>query len=217
MTRAMDSEFRYIAVEGPIGVGKTTLARRLAATFGAGLLLEAPDENPFLPGFYRAPEAHALATQMFFLLQRVKQMEGVRQGDMFNTLRVADFLVEKDRLFAGLTLSAGEYELYDELYRRLLGDAPRPDLVIYLQAPVPVLRERIARRGIDYEQPMEDLYLERVAGAYQRFFRRYDDAPLVVINAAEMDLAHADDDYDLLLDQLATLRKGRHYMNPLPF
>lgn len=213
----MDSEFCYIAIEGPIGVGKTTLARRLADTFGAGLLLEAPDENPFLPGFYRAPEAHALATQMYFLLQRVKQMEGVRQSDMFTTLRVSDFLVEKDRLFAALTLTAGEYELYEDLYRRLLGDAPRPDLVIYLQAPVPVLRERIARRGIDYEQPMEDLYLERVAGAYQRFFRRYDDAPLVVINAAEMDLAHGDDDYDLLLDQLATLRKGRHYMNPLPF
>ncbi len=217
MTPRVDPDFRYIAIEGPIGVGKTTLARRMAATLDAELLLEAPEENPFLPRFYRAPEAHALATQMFFLLQRVRQMDGVRQGDMFNDLRVSDFLVEKDRLFAGLTLSAGEFELYEELYQRLLGDAPRPDLVIYLQAPVAVLRERIARRGIDYEQPMEDAYLERVAGAYQRFFRRYEAAPLVVINAAGMDLAHGDEDYDLLLEQLATLRKGRHYLNPLPF
>ncbi len=217
MSTDVDSGFHYIVVEGPIGVGKTTLARRLAATYGAVLLLEAPEENPFLARFYRAPETHALATQMFFLLQRVRQMDGVRQSDMFNNLRVSDFLVEKDRLFAGLTLSAGEFELYDELYKRLLGDAPRPDLVIYLQAPVPVLRERIAHRGIDYEQPMEAAYLERVAAAYQRFFRHYDDAPLVIINAAEMDLAHGDEDYDLLLDQLATLRKGRHYMNPLPF
>ena len=123
----------------------------------------------------------------------------------------------KDRLFAELTLKAPEYRLYFEMYRRLLGDAPQPDLVIYLQAPVPVLQERIARRGIAYEMPMEGAYLERVAAAYQRFFRHYDDAPLVIINAAEMDLAHGDEDYDVLLEQLARLHKGRHYMNPLPF
>ena len=209
--------FRYVAVEGPIGVGKTTLARRLAATWSAELLLEAPDDNPFLPAFYENPEPHALSTQLFFLLQRVRQMEGLRQEDLFNNLRVADFLVVKDRLFAELTLKPREFQLYREMYERLLEDSPRPDLVIYLQAPVPVLRERIARRGIDYEQPMDEDYLERVAAAYQRFFRQYDDAPLVIINAAEMDLAHGDDDYDHLLEQLGRLRKGRHYMNPLPF
>ena len=209
--------FRHIAIEGPIGVGKTTLARRLAATWEAELLLEAPDDNPFLPAFYENPEAHALSTQLFFLLQRVKQMEGLRQEDLFNNLRVADFLVAKDRLFAELTLKPPEFSLYLEMYRRMLGDAPQPDLVIYLQAPVPVLRERIARRGIAYEQPMDEAYLERVALAYQRCFRHYDDAPLVVINAAEMDLDHGDDDYALLLEQLGRLCKGRTYMNPLPF
>lgn len=217
MSAERDTGFRHIAVEGPIGVGKTTLATRLARSYSAALLLEAPDDNPFLPGFYRNPAAQALPTQLFFLLQRVRQMEGLRQDDLFDSLRIADFLVDKDRLFAELTLDADEFRLYDEIYDRLLGDAPKPDLVIYLQAPVPVLRQRIAQRGISYEEPMDEAYLEQVTAAYQRFFRFYDDAPLVIINAAELDLANGDRDYDELLSQLATLRKGRHYMNPLPF
>lgn len=209
--------FRYIAIEGPIGVGKTTLARRLAGSYAGQLLLEAPEDNPFLPRFYRNPRPNALPTQLYFLLQRARQVEGLRQADLFDSLHVADFMVEKDRLFAQMTLDHEELTLYEEVYRRVLGDALAPDLVIYLQAPVPVLQERIARRGVPYEAAMDERYLQRVVEGYTRFFYRYESAPLVVVNAAEIDLAHGDTDYDLLLRELSTLRKGRHYLNPLPF
>ena len=209
-------DFRYIVVEGPIGVGKTTLARRLAGSFGGQALLEAPEENPFLPRFYQHPQMHALATQLSFLIQRVRQLENIRQSDLFAKVRVGDFMIEKDRLFAELTLDADELALYRQVYERIVGTAMTPDLVVYLQAPVHVLLARIAARGIAYEEYMDPRYLDRVACAYTRFFHHYEDAPLVIVNAAEIDFAHGDADYELLFDKVQSISRGRHYLNPLP-
>jgi deoxyguanosine kinase len=208
---------RHIVVEGPIGVGKTTLARRLATSFGGGVVLEAPEDNPFLERFYRTPRRYALPAQLCFLLERARRVEDLKQTDLFSPVRVADFLLEKDRLFAELTLDADELALYDQLARHLIEDPPQPDPVIYLQAPVKVLRERIAGRGIPYEENLDPHYLKSVAEAYTRFFHRYDAAPLLIVNAAEIDLAHGEADFEALLEQLRTLPRGRHYFNPLPF
>ena len=207
---------RYLVVEGPIGVGKTSLARRLAEHFGSELLLEDPASNPFLERFYRNPRAAALPTQLFFLFQRAQQMQELRQGDMFNPVRVADFLFDKDRLFAELTLDEDELHLYEQVYEKLAIDAPAPDLVIYLQAPVEVLRQRIARRGIVHEQLMDAGYLSRLAETYTRFFYDYTAAPLLIVNAAEIDLVGNDTDFDLLLEHIHSVRSGRHYFNPVP-
>ena len=211
-----EPEFRYIVVEGPIGVGKTTLAKRLAASLRGEAMLEAPEENPFLPRFYENPRMTALATQLFFLLQRVRQLNDIRQTDMFSAVRVGDFMIEKDRLFAELTLDPDELALYRQVYEQIAGATVIPDLVIYLQAPVDVLLRRIAARGIHYEDSMDPRYLDRVASAYTRFFHHYEDAPLVIVNAAEIDFAHGDDDYDLLFERLRSISKGRHYLNPMP-
>ena len=211
------SEFNYIAVEGPIGVGKTTLAKRLAESYGAEAMLEAPDDNPFLPRFYDNPRSHALSTQLYFLLQRVRQMHGMHQADMFATVRVADYMIEKDRLFAELTLESDELTLYQQVYDQIIGEPVPPDLVIYLQAPVKVLRERIASRGIAYEANMDPDYLHRLVSAYTHFFYHYESAPLVIVNAAEIDFAHNDNDYAMLFEKLQSIHKGRHYLNPLPF
>src|SRR5688572_3038521 len=172
---------RYVVVEGPIGVGKTSLARRLAKSFGSELILEQADENPFLERFYRNPKSAALQTQLFFLFQRTRQLEDIRQHDLFDTVRVADYLIDKDRLFARLTLDDEEYALYDQIYERLATDMPVPDLVIYLQAPVDILLERIARRGIRYEQKIEREYLEKLQETYARFFHAYNVSPLLIV------------------------------------
>ena len=211
------TDFSYVVIEGPIGVGKTTLAKRLAESFGGELLLEAPEENPFLPRFYEAPRATALATQLFFLLQRVRQLKDIRQGDMFAPVRVGDFMIEKDRLFAELTLDPDELALYHQVYDQVVGETVTPNLVIYLQAPVDVLLDRIATRGVPYENSMDPQYLQRVVATYTRFFHNYESAPLIIVNAAEIDFAHRDHDYNLLFDKLRSITKGRHYLNPLPF
>ncbi len=207
---------RYIVVEGPIGVGKTSLARRLAESFGCELLLEDAESNPFLPRFYQNPRQGALPAQLFFLMQRAQQMQDLRQADLFNPVRVSDFLLEKDRLFAQLTLDDDELRLYAQVYEKLAIDAPQPDLVVYLQAPVDVLRHRIGGRGIGYEQLMEAGYLPRLVDAYTRFFHNYQEAPLLIVNAAEIDPVHNDEDYARLLERINCARGGRNYYNPSP-
>lgn len=204
----------YIVIEGPIGVGKTTLANRLAQSFGSDLLLEGAHENPFLEKFYENPKAAALPTQLFFLLQRARQLKAMRQDDMFNPVRVADFLIEKDRLFAELTLDADELDLYEQVYNGLTIDVPRPDLVVYLQAPVEVLLERIQKRGLKHEHFIEAAYLQRLCDSYIQFFYQYNNAPLLIVNAADIDFANNDDDYLLLRQQIIEVQSGRHYFNP---
>src|SRR5690606_34622406 len=205
---------QFIAVEGPIGVGKTTLARRLAETFGHQIVLEQADQNPFLERFYRNPRQVALATQLFFLFQRAQQLQDWRQGDLFTSARVTDFLIAKDRLFARINLDADEYALYDKVYEQLTLDAPTPDLVIYLQASTDVLAQRIRQRGIGYEQGVDAACLEKINAAYSELFLYYDDAPLLIVNAAQIDFANGDRDFALLLEQVGAVRHGRHYFNP---
>ena len=204
----------FVVVEGPIGVGKTTLARKLADSFGSDLLLECADENPFLEKFYENPQAAALPTQLYFLLQRAKQLRDIKQADMFNPVRVSDYLIDKDRLFAELTLDPDERDLYEQVYSSLTFDVPQPDLVIYLQAPVEVLLERIEKRGIAHERIIEAAYLERLCESYIQFFYQYNSAPLLIVNAADIDFAANEDDYKLLLDRILNNRSGRHYFNP---
>jgi deoxyguanosine kinase len=205
----------YIVVEGPIGVGKTSLARRLAASFECDLVLEQAGDNPFLERFYRNPRAAAFQTQLHFLFQRARQVQDLRQPDLFNRVRVADYLLEKDRLFARLTLDEEEFALYDQVYARLAIDAPVPDLVVYLQAPVDVLIDRIARRGIPCEQSIERRYLERLGESYARFFLEYEAAPVLTVNAAEIDPVGSEEDYAALLSEVVRPRRGRHFFNPL--
>jgi deoxyadenosine/deoxycytidine kinase len=210
------TEHRYIVVEGPIGVGKTTLARKLAESYGCDLLLEGAAENPFLPRFYENPRAAALPTQLFFLLQRARQLQELRQADMFNPVRVADFLMDKDRLFAAITLDEHELALYEQVYAQLTVDAPKPDLVIYLQAPVEVLLSRISHRGVAHEKLIETAYLQRLSNAYVEFFYHYNDAPLLIVNAKDIDVAGNERDYQQLLQRIRSIRSGRHYFNPAP-
>lgn len=205
----------FVVVEGPIGVGKTTLAKRLARSFGSNMLLEAAEENPFLEKFYENPRSAALPTQLHFLMQRTRQLKMLNQDDMFNPVRVADFLIQKDRLFAELTLDSDELDLYEQVYSNLTLDIQTPDLVVYLQAPVEVLLERIKRRGIKHEKWIEAAYLERLSDAYISFFYQYSDAPLLIVNAADIDFAHNNDEYEMLLEQVLETRSGRHYFNPV--
>jgi len=204
----------FIVIEGPIGVGKTTLASKLASSFGSDLLLEAAIDNPFLEKFYEDQKTAALPTQLFFLLQRARQLKAMKQEDMFNPVRVADFLIEKDRLFAELTLDNDELDLYEQVYTSLTIDIPRPDLVVYLQAPVEVLLKRIQKRGLKNERFIEAAYLQRLSDSYIQFFYQYNNAPLLIVNAADIDFAHNDDDYGLLYQQIIEVKTGRHYFNP---
>ena len=204
----------FVVIEGPIGVGKTTLAKKLSHSFESDLLLEDADENPFLGKFYENPKAAALPTQLHFLLQRARQLKKMKQEDMFSPVRVADFLIEKDRLFAELTLDQDELDLYEQVYSSLTFDVPKPDLVVYLQAPVEVLLDRIQKRGLSHEQLIEAAYLERLSEAYVSFFYQYNEAPLLIVNAADIDFANKEEDYQLLLERILANRSGRHYFNP---
>lgn len=211
----MSTPHRYIAIEGPIGVGKTSLARRLAGTLNAQLVLEQAEENPFLERFYRNPRVGALPAQLFFLFQRAQQQGSLAQADIFGSVRVADYLLAKDDLFARMTLDDEEYGLYRQVHERLAIDAPRPDLVVYLQAPVDVLLDRIARRGIAHESLIDRGYLTRLNDAYARFFHAYEAGPLLIVNAAAIDPVSNDADYEELLGQINRTVRGRLYYNPL--
>lgn len=207
---------RFVVVEGPIGVGKTTLATRLADSFRYPLLLEPAAENPFLDRFYREGRRHALPTQLFFLLHRSQQIAALPHNDLVGPIVVTDFLVEKDRLFAELTLDANELQLYEQIHENLAIDPPAPDLVIYLQAPVPVLMERIQQRGIDFESHIDDSYLSTLSNAYTQFFHYYDRAPVLIVNAAEIDFANNDAHYNALVEQVTQMDGARQYFNPNP-
>lgn len=207
---------RYITVEGPVGVGKTTLTKRLAETFNYEVFLENSWNNPFLERFYQNRRRAALPTQLFFLFERARQIEELRQTDMFEPVRVADFLIEKDRLFAQINLDADEMNLYNKIYDHLVIEAPVPDLVIYLQAPVDILMERIMRRGTRAEQLIDAAYLKQLSDGYTEFFHYYDTAPLLIVNAAEIDLVNDEKDYNQLVSYLVNIRNGRHYYNPSP-
>ena len=204
-------------MEGSIGVGKTTLAKKLAASFNYAVLLEEAEENPFLEKFYQRRKQAALATQLFFLFQRAQKIQDIRQADIFEPARVTDFLIEKDPLFARINLDRDEYQLYDKVYKQLTIDAPKPDLVVYLQASTDVLLSRIENRGLAIERNIDRGYLERLNEVYSEFFLYYDDAPLLIVNASEIDLANNAADYKDLVNYLLDIRSGRHYFNPTFF
>lgn len=204
----------YIAIEGPIGVGKTSLARRLADDFGGNLILESAEDNPFLERFYGAPKESALPVQLSFLMQRVRLSEELKQDDLFHTLQIADFIVQKDRIFAQLTLDDDELALYNMVYDNLTMEHRAPDLVIYLYAPQAALKSRILQRGVGYEQNIKADYLTKLNDAYANFFHYYEAGPLLMVNAQEIDLVNDDGDYLRLVSQIRAARAGRHFYNP---
>ena len=206
---------RYIVIEGPIGVGKTSLARKLASTLSAETVLEQAAENPFLERFYRNPRVGALPAQLYFLFQRAQQLAALKQHDLFAPVRVADYLLAKDRLFARVTLDEDEFRLYEQVHEKLAIESPKPDLVVYLQAPVNVLLDRIARRGIGYESLIDAAYLERLNEAYARFFHEYEASPLLIVNAASIDPLNNAADYEELVAAIGRMNRGRLYYNPL--
>lgn len=206
--------YRHIVIEGPIGAGKTTLARKLSERLGATLIIERPEENPFLARFYQDMPRYALATQLCFLFQRIQQLEAHNQMDLFSSQVVSDYMIEKDNLFAELTLSEAELQLYRDINERIIpATLPRPDLVIYLQAPIELLMRRIAERGVVAEQMITEAYLERLAEAYSRFFHQYESSPLMIVNSAQLNFAERDSDVDWLLSCIKSMRGTREFIN----
>jgi len=189
---------------------------QLAESLKCESLLEQPSENPFLERFYRSRKQYALPTQLFFLFQRVRQLQDLKQSDLFTQVRIADFMLEKDAMFAQVTLDDDEYRLYQQVYNQFSLDVPEPDLVIYLQAPVDVLMERIRRRGIDYERLIDNDYLQSLVDTYTAFFHRYSKSPLLIVNSARINIVDRQSDYEMLLNHIRTIKSGRHYFNPLP-
>ncbi len=207
------NKLRYIVVEGPIGAGKTTLARRLSARLGTDLLLEQPDENPFLARFYQDMARYALPTQLFFLFQRAKQLEPLAQLDLFGRATVADFLIDKDPLFARVTLSADELSLYQRIFDAVRPQAPAPDLVVYLQARPDILVERVRRRSAEYERRISEEYLAVLAESYARFFYHYAAAPLLIVNSENLNFVERDADFELLIERVRGMKSRREFFN----
>ena len=207
------SKYHYIVVEGPIGVGKTSLARRLAERLRSTLVLEHPGQNPFLPRFYQDMPRFALPTQLFFLFQRIGQLRELAQMDLFNRLTVCDFLLEKDPLFARLTLSGDELHLYQQIFDALKPQAPRPDLVVYLQAQPATLYERVRRRGVEFERPISAEYLALLADSYSRFFYHFNGSPVLIVNSEKLDFVNDDRDLDLLIERVGAMRGSREFFN----
>ena len=206
-------QLRHIVVEGPIGAGKTSLARMLAQRLGATLVLEAPEQNPFLERFYRDSARYALPAQLFFLFQRISQLRDMAQSDLFERTVVSDFLLEKDRLFARLTLSDDELALYQTIFENQSPQAPQPDLVIYLQAQPDTLVERVQRRANPIESAISEAYLRQVCDSYSHFFHYYDAAPVMMINTEHLNPVDRAADFDLLVERLAAMRGRREFFN----
>jgi len=207
------SHCRYIVVEGPIGAGKTSLARQLAEHIDGDMLLEQPEDNPFLPRFYDDMSRFALPTQLTFLFQRADQLRNLAQLDLFHRPTVSDFLLDKDPLFARLNLSDDEYALYEKVYRHLKPQTASPDLVVYLQAPVDTLLGRVRMRGVSFEQSIPDEYLARLADAYARFFYQYEDAPLLIINSERLNFVDNAAHFRMLLARIESMRSRREFFN----
>lgn len=210
---ALPAKLRYVVVEGPIGAGKTSLARRLAERHGAALLLEEPESNPFLPRYYEDPARFALPTQLTFLFQRARQVETLAQSDLFSRTTIADFILDKDMLFARLTLAEDEFALYRRIWDHLRPQAPVPDLVIYLQASVETLVERVKRRAVHYEKRIPDDYLARLAASYAQFFYHYDAAPVLIVNSDHLNFVDGMADLDLLLERVRAMRGAREFFS----
>ena len=206
-------KYHYVVVEGPIGVGKTSLARRLAGRLRSTLVLERPEQNPFLTRFYQDMPRFALPTQLFFLFQRIAQLREIAQMDLFNRVTVCDFLLDKDPLFARLTLSGDELHLYQQIFDSLKPQAPRPDLVIYLQAQPATLYERVRRRGVESERLISAEYLALLADSYTRFFYHFSASPVLVVNSEKLNFASEERDLDLLIERLAAMRGNREFFN----
>jgi deoxyadenosine/deoxycytidine kinase len=210
---ALPEKYRYIVVEGPIGAGKTSLARKLADVTGASTLLEDPGANPFLPGFYQDRARYALPAQLFFLFQRVNQVRDLGQSDLFKQATVADFILDKDPLFARLTLNDDELNLYQQIYTSIKPQSATPDLVIYLQAPTEVLVERVKRRGLAYEAPISEDYLLRLGESYARFFYQYDEAPVLIVNSEHLNFVDTPADFELLIERIIAMRGTREFFS----
>lgn len=208
------NKYPFIVVEGPIGSGKTTLARMLSEKFSTQLLSEKAEENPFLARFYQAPKRYALQTQIFFLFQRARQIADINQIDMFSQPITADFFLEKDPLFARLNLNDEEYALYHQIYHHLQLESPKPDLVIYLQTPTNTLTDRIAERNIDYESNMPPQYIERLSNAYSEYFHSYDAAPVLIVNNEKLNIIKDETALNLLVDRIDQFQGRREYFNP---